>query len=273
MRLKLQFETTGKKQILPLNYQYPVSAWIYKVFDNADSSFAEMLHDEGYTLENGKTFKLFTFSKLRFPKHTWKIIPGTDRMEVWARKAWLTISFQLPEQLEKFVTGLFQDQEVFIGDKNSGIEMRVTNIENLGQEIFKNQDAQNNDNPTVKFKTVTPIVIGYYEEGNKNKQYINPVHPEYKRLFITNLIDKYKSTGAAGNTGEKDIRVEFTKLNPKTELQTIKAYTPGETKVRAYHYEFELTAPPEILETGYNAGFGSMNSLGFGFCEVVKEGK
>jgi CRISPR/Cas system endoribonuclease Cas6 (RAMP superfamily) len=41
--------------------------------------------------------------------------------------------------------------------------------------------------------------------------------------------------------------------------------------VRGYNYEFELTASKEVLEVGLNSGFGSMCSLGFGFCEVVKQ--
>ncbi|MCD6090432.1 MAG: CRISPR-associated endoribonuclease Cas6, partial [Bacteroidales bacterium] len=88
---------------MPLNNQYPISAWIYKVLSRADEEFTKLLHDEGYILENGKTFKLFTFSPLYFPKYTWKILPKSDRMQVWARKSFLTISFQLPEQTEKFV--------------------------------------------------------------------------------------------------------------------------------------------------------------------------
>jgi len=270
MRLKIQFETKGKKQILPLNYQYPISAWIYKVLAKADIEFTEMLHYEGYVLENGKKFKLFTFSKLSFPKHTWRIIPNSDRMEVWARKTWLTVSFQLPEQIEKFVTGLFKDQKVFIGDKISGIEMQVANVENLGQELFTGQDSQDlqdYDDVVLKFKTISPIVIGYFEDGKKNEQYINPMNSEYKTIFINNLMDKYKATGD-NNIDINKINFEVTKLYTKTELQTIKAFTPAETKVRGYHYEFSLTAPKKIIEVGYNSGFGSMNSVGFGFCEV-----
>jgi len=272
MRLKIQFETKGKKQILPLNYQYPISAWIYKVLNKADNKFTEMLHNEGYVLENGKKFKLFTFSKLSFPKHTWKIIPKSDRMEVWARKVWLTVSFQLPEQIEKFVMGLFQDQQVYIGDKISGIEMQVVNVENLGLGMFNRQDLhdlQDND-VTMNFRTISPVVIGYHEEGKKNEQYINPMQAEYKKIFINNLLDKYKATG--GNDIDKNnVQFEVTKLYTKTEMQTIKAFTPAETKVRAFHYEFSLTAPEKIIEVGYNSGFGSMNSVGFGFCEVVDE--
>jgi len=263
MRFKIHFEMSGRKQVLPLNYQYPISAWIYKILAEADEEFTRILHDEGYLLENGKTFKLFTFSKLSFPKKTWKILPGTDRMQVWSRNVWLTVSFQLPEQCEKFVVGLFKEQKVFIGDKISGIQMEVANIEVI--------DVNIPESSTVKLKTISPIVMGLQTEKDKNEQYINPVHKEYKRLFLTNLVEKHKAAGNDYNDIDK-LNFRIKKLYPKTELQTIKAFTPEETKVRGYHYEFELTAPKDIILTGLNAGFGSMNSVGFGYCEVV-EGK
>jgi len=269
MRLKIQFELNGRRQRLPLNYQYPVSAWIYNVLANADKEFTDTLHNVGYILENGKSFKLFTFSKINFPKHAWKILPKSDRMEVWARKAWLTVSFQLPEQIEKFVMGLFKNQQVFIGDKISGIGMQVVNVESIKQESFFKQNLHN-DITTVKFKTISPVVIGYFEDGNKNEQYINPMQSEYKSIFLNNLLDKYKAIGG-NDVDTNNVNFEITKLYTKTELQTIKAFTPAETKIRAFHYEFLISAPKKIIEVGYNSGFGSMNSIGFGFCDVVGE--
>ena len=57
--------------------------------DKADHDFAAFLHEQGYKLQNFKTFKLFTFSNLRFHRHTIRAIPKSDRMEVWARNAWI----------------------------------------------------------------------------------------------------------------------------------------------------------------------------------------
>lgn len=261
MRFKLHFVLDGKNQELPLNYQYPVSAWIYKVLSTADTEFTRLLHDHGYKTENGKTFKLFTFSKLMFPKHTYKHVENSDRLQIWSRNAWLNVAFQLPEQCEKFITGLFKEQKVYIGDKVSGIEMELKTIEALKNYIP-------NDS-TLKLKTKTPIVLGFKEESEEIETYIIPGTGEYQKLFLNNLRDKLLAVGKS-NMISDNIEFNITKLHTKTELQTIKAYTREETKVRGYHYEFELTAPKEIIELGLNAGFGSMNSLGFGWCEVVE---
>jgi CRISPR-associated endoribonuclease Cas6 len=270
MKLKINFALSGKKQLLPLNYQYPMSSWIYKVLNNADEEFSRFLHDFGYNLDNGKTFKLFTFSKLGFPQHTWKIIPKSDRMQVWARKGWLTVSFHLPEQIEKFVMGLFQLQKVFIGDNLSGIEMNVGSIEAIKSVDFEDcVDKKFNICKKIEFKSITAIVLGLNEESMKNEQYIHPVHPKYKELFLKNLLDKYRATGKT-HFSISDLDFKVKKFYTKTAMQRIKAGTPSETKVKAYYFDFELSAPKEIIDVGLNAGFGSMNSLGFGFCEIMK---
>lgn len=260
MRIHLTFSLTGKKQILPLNYQYPISSWIYKVFAQADKKFASKLHETGYKLESGKTFKLFTFSQLKFPKHTWKIIPRSDRMEIHARKALLTIAFHLPEQMENFVMGLFKEQKAIIGDKISKIEMTVQTIEAIKNEIPSTQ--------TIKIKSLSPITLGFLEENKNHETYILPTHTKYKELFLKNLFDKCESSGK-NKINYNDLDFELIKLYTKTTKQTIKAHTTSQTEVRGYWFEFKLTAPKEIIEIGLNAGFGSMNSVGFGLCEVV----
>lgn len=276
MKFKIKFNLSGKRQLLPFNYQYPLSAWIYKVLAKADFAFTKILHNNGYKIENGKSFKLFTYSNLQFPKHTWKPARQKDRMEVWARKAWLTVSFQFPEQGEKFVMGLFQQQKAFVGDKISGIDMEVESIEVLKDveigrcgdvEIGELGDVEIGECVDVKMKAVTAIVLGISVEGEKNEQYELPIHADYKKLFLQNLLDKYAATGKSGiDINTLDFKI--TKLHTKTNLQTIKAFTPAETKVKGYYYEFELAAPKELIEIGLNAGFGSMNALGFGYCDL-----
>jgi CRISPR-associated endoribonuclease Cas6 len=59
--------------------------------------------------------------------------------------------------------------------------------------------------------------------------------------------------------------------NPVSRLQTIKAHTNEEVKVRGYLFDFEITAPPQLIKTGYESGFGAMNALGFGCGEVSKQ--
>ncbi len=267
MKLKLQFQLPGERQVLPLNYQYPLSSWIYKVMSAADQTFTDLLHNEGYRLENGKNFKLFCFSKLHFPPKTWRIIPGSDRMEVWARNGWLEISFQLPEQTEKFIIGLFKNQELTLGDKISKIKMQVGQIESLRQPALISG--------TVRLSTKTPMVLGLNMDEELHEQYVSPLNDDYAAVFVKNLIEKHQASGKglvdAGQVIFKVLQIHRNKKgDPKTELQTIKAHTHEETRVKGWYFDFELTAPAALIETGLNSGFGSMNSLGFGWGEIVK---
>ena len=120
----------------------------------------------------------------------------------------------------------------------------------------------------VEIKALTAIVLGIDVEGEKNEQYEPPVHPKYKELFLKNLLDKYRATGKTDySLADLDFKVK--KLYTRTIMQRIKAGTPAETRVKGFYFDFELTAPKELIEVGLNAGFGSMNALGFGFCEMV----
>ena len=260
MRFKIHFQLSGQRQWMPLNNQYPISAWIYKILNAADEEFAKLLHDIGYQLETGKTFKLFTFSRLEFPRNTIRIKPGSDRMEVWARNAFIIVSFHLPQTAEKFITGLFIDQHAFIGDKISGVQMHVESI-----EVIKTDFP---DCEKLQFKTITPLVLGISKEEFKNEQYTQPLDSEYKEVFIKSLLDKHQ---AILQTGFEPTSIDFKiiKLYTKTAMQTIKAFTPAETKVKGYYFDFELKAPKSILELGFNAGFGNMSSLGFGYTEII----
>ncbi|MDJ1496937.1 hypothetical protein QNI19_28635 [Cytophagaceae bacterium DM2B3-1] len=63
MRLKLTLQKTGSQSTLPINYAYPLSSWIYKVIGKADETYADFLHNSGYSAGQ-KRFKFFTLSAL-----------------------------------------------------------------------------------------------------------------------------------------------------------------------------------------------------------------
>jgi len=265
MRLKIGFKLSGKRQVLPLNYQYPLSAWIYKVLAHGDKQFSKFLHEEGFRMENQKTFKLFTFSNLKFPSNTYKIIKGTDRMEIIAHQAWLVLAFQIPVTAEKFVTGLFSDQQAEIGDRLSKIEMEVSTIEMLKEPELAGK---------MVITTLSPLVVTKKTESDKQEQYLKPGDQDYEKLFFRNLTDKHNAyrlqiQGEESLIDPANLNFRCLTENPKSQLQIIKAFTYAEVKVRGYRFDFEITAPPGLIKTGLESGFGAMNALGFGCGEVV----
>lgn len=265
MRFKITFKLPLKKQVLPLNYQYPVSAWIYKVLANNDRQFAQFLHEEGYKMENEKTFKLFTFSNLQFPANSTHLIKGTDRLEIKTDKAWMVLAFQIPVAAEKFIAGLFQEQKAEIGDRINKIEMEVGTIEMLKEPEIE---------PTMTIRALSPVVVTRETENDLHEQYLKPGDTGYETLFFKNLIDKHHAYTRETHQESSDIDPELLSFrcltqNPHSRLQVIKAHTDAQVKVRGYLFDFEIAAPPALIKTGMDSGFGAMNAMGFGCGDIL----
>jgi len=268
MRFRIKIALTGKgPHVLPVNYQYPISAWIYKVIHNGNNGFATWLHQQGY-LGTGKQYKLFTFSQLQLDKFH---LDG-DRLIISNPEMELIISFWADEAAEPFIKGIFTSQTGTLGDQKSKESFRIIQIEKLIEPEFT---------PTMHYKTLSPIVVSKRRsDGNKNAVFIGPEDEDFTRILKENLINKYsawmmsnsqvQSTSFEFGTGDFKYKL-FSKA--KTRLISIKANTPQQTRVKGNLFEFSLTAPHSLHKMGYHAGFGEKNSLGFGCVEVVKEKK
>lgn len=64
MRLRVCMDNPAGTR-LPINYQEFLTAAVYDLLATSDADYARHLHDEGYKGEDGRRFKLFTFSWLR----------------------------------------------------------------------------------------------------------------------------------------------------------------------------------------------------------------
>lgn len=264
MRFRLTFRLLQTPQWLPLNYKYPVSSWIYKTIEQANTRFSEFLHENGYKTADGKTFKLFTFSDFQVPRGKWAI--QGDLMQIFAETIELVIAFQLPEPMQHFIVGLFLNQQVAIGNNKTQIKLMVIQVEALDDTLPLFE--------TFTLQTLSPILVEKRVEGKKYGQYIPPSDNDYSALLINNLLDKYKAyqfqvKNRTDFYQSGDVTFKCLDTEPKHVLQTIKADQKSETRVRAYKYRFELTAPNELVKLGLNAGFGSSNALGFGCCEIM----
>jgi CRISPR-associated endoribonuclease Cas6 len=47
MELQLRLQTIHGNAI-PINYQYELSSWIYKVIERADAQYSDFLHNKGF---------------------------------------------------------------------------------------------------------------------------------------------------------------------------------------------------------------------------------
>jgi CRISPR-associated endoribonuclease Cas6 len=262
MRFKLKLTTEKKNNnlLLPINYQYGLSSFIYRTFNHGNKDLAGWLHNRGFIVEN-KAFKLFTFSPLKiknFKRYDDRLIVLDDQVE-------LMISFYPFELTESFIFGAFSHQNFRLGDKKSSVQFNIQQIERLPDPAFKD---------TMEFKAISPVVVtAKKDRESKYVTYLSPGDQGYGNKLKENLLNKYAAY-CSYHEKELDIedmskyKYELITDKPKSKLITIKAGTREESKIRGFLYTLRLTAPLPLLKTAYYAGLGEKNSLGMGCLEV-----
>ena len=264
MRFRINIEPEKEKGeiILPINYQYELSSYVYHTLNKGNQNLAAWLHERGFMKEN-RSFKMFTFSKLNIPK----IKRFEDRLIILSDTAYFDLSFFPAELSESFITGLFRDQNFSIGDRRSKVSFRVRGVERLKDPEFGSKMC---------FTTTSPVVVTMRDqEKHRYPQYLAPGHEDYSERIKNNLVNKimafhnhYETDDTNNNYEDLNIKV----LSPaKPRLISIKANTKDEIKVKGFHYTFEVSGSPELIKTGYFAGFGEKNAIGFGCVQATSE--
>lgn len=260
MRFRLQLEVNKKAfgNILPINYQYEQSAAIYKILSRADAEYAAWLHENGFMLENGKRFKLFTFSRFKIEHR--RLIKGTDRLQINSDMIEWQISFLPEKSTQNFIQSVFMNQIFEIGDRKSVVRFTVRNIEVMPNPDYKDE---------MTFRTMSPICLKSVDQ-NKKVKYLSLADENAKFILLNGLKDRYLSYfGKPISFIEEDCVLKVLDL-PVSELITIKAHTKEETKIRGFSCTFRLQAPKELLELMYESGAGSLCAQGFGCLRVVE---
>lgn len=256
MELLLRFNRIHGN-VLPTNYQYALSSWIYKVISRADHAYSDFLHEKGFAFESRK-FKMFTFSQMDLRPYE---IAGNE-IRLLGKEVSLVVRFLVDSSLENFIKGLFIDQHFGLGTSgsNNTVDFQVSGVETKAAPSFTQ---------VMRYQCLSPIVASARREDG-SAAYLSPEAPEYARIFIQNLLRKQCALalhyGESEDQEKKDnFPYSFRLLNtPRKKGVTIKENTKEETKVIGYLFHFELMAPLELHEIGYYAGFGEKNSMGFG---------
>nr|WKN34410.1 CRISPR-associated endoribonuclease Cas6 [Tunicatimonas sp. TK19036] len=267
MRFNLTLQIIGQNRILPINYQYPLHSWIYRVIQQANAEFSQFLHGEGYRLGD-RQFKLFTFSQLN--GEPYRIYKKEQRIGFYGNELQLGISFWIPEAAEHFIRGLFMGQQFRLGDRLSQVDFEVVRIEALPRPLFEE---------VMHYRTATPVVVSVHVPEHKHPQYRAPNDEGYAQRLLMNLQRKAEAVGlslpmtsaTAFHEGKLDFADEW-KLDLSGPFRRkgifVKQHTPMQNKIIGYIYHFEMIAPPEVQQLAYYAGLGEDNSMGFGYCDV-----
>lgn len=253
----------GLPPLLPFNYPYRLSGWLYGLLQEADGAYAAFLHDRGYVTPGkaGKTFKLFTFSDLRPARYA--LNPRRGGIELLSPQVEWTVAFYVEQAAGAFITGLFGQQVCRIAGGGQVLDFRVERVE--AQPLSLAADC-------VQLRTLSPLVVAERQPGG-NDQYLAPSAEGYGALLIRNLVDKYHSVhpGAPAVPPEAfSYRLLPSRKGARSRLLAIKEGSRQETRIRGYYdFGFELRGPREYLEVGLCAGLGRYNAEGCGCVEVA----
>ncbi len=260
MRFELTLKRTTKQRMLPMDYQYYISAWIYKVLKQADADFADFLHNKGYGKDenDSKLYKLFCFSRLNFGKP--KLWKERKLFEISAHEIKLQISFDVDEAANTFIKGLFMAQDFFLGDKFNGIDFKVTHVAALAEPEFSE---------CMQYKLQTPWVISYQKENDKYPQYLSPKDELFDSLTVKHLIEKYKNTRQPKLIDPDQINIKR-QNDFKRAGFVMKPGTREQSRIVGNLFEFELKAPVEVHQMIWSAGCSEKSSNGFGWLDKIE---
>lgn len=262
MQLQLTLECRESAPVIPINYQYELSAWIYRVLREADAGYARFLHDEGYSTGT-KLFKLFCFSNLEIPKYSIE----KDRIRILMDEVGLSIRFCVFHALEGFIEGLFYRQEFWLGDRRSRVHFRVKSVRAVPLELPAEQEPLH-----VRIRTRSPLLVARKRLAGPD-EYLTPEDPDFGALLLQNLLDKYKAftqIDASEHWPTESLTFRLcSDRQPRSKLVSLKRGTPQETRVRGWMMDFEVTAPRELIVIGMLAGWGRANSQGFGYGDIL----
>lgn len=267
MRFKLVFSIDRDKSplpVLPLNYQYPLSCWIYRVIRKGHPDFTGWLLKNGFSSPR-QVFNLFTFSNLKPGNGEFEV--NNDRLMILADKVEMVFSCISDPMTVSYITNLFNRQQFSIGDKKSRVFFKVIKVINLPDVDFEGK---------ARFTTLSPVVVSRAKEDSEDEktEYLRPEDEEFKTSLLYNLYEKVYSK-VSKEIIESGILVNEQALRITSEIQEtpiiIKSGTNDEATVSGYEFDFEIEAPGKHIQAGYYGGFGDLNSMGFGCVEVIKE--
>jgi CRISPR-associated endoribonuclease Cas6 len=274
MRFNLALHTDRPYAVLPINYQYPLAAAIYKIIDCADEKYADFLHNHGYHLENSlKGFKLFTFSDIRTPFHI-----HDDRLILDGTNAEVQIAFHLPEAAENFIRGLFINRQLDIADHISRTSFHVQQVESVA--LWPDGSKTVIFPASIHLQPLSPLVVGRKNERG-HYDFLSPETSGFTTWLLHNWKEKYHIVYPDEDTEEvfSSIKMEVITghYSPRSRLITIKAHTKEETKIRGYtHFNLRVTIHSvegiKAIELAMNAGLGQYNSMGMGCINIKPYG-
>jgi len=249
MRLRIFLDnSTGTR--LPINYQEYLTAAIYGLLATSDTDYARFLHDHGYGDEDGRRFKLFTFSWLRGSR---RIVDGDTLRFAPGQLEWF-IASPVNDFLTHLATGLLAAGSLRVGSA----PLPIMQIETLPAPLLTG---------TMAFTCLSPIVAALPLPDGRTR-YLRPCDGDaFSEAVRRNLLRKY---GVLHGDVPTDDRFSLT-FDP-----AYLARTGGGTKLitfKGIHLvgafaPFRIFGSADLMQVLLECGGGEKNAAGFGMVEA-----
>ena len=234
MRIKISF---GGRGFVPFNYNHYLAGVLYRAFREADLELA-------YSVHKSKSIKHFTFSDLKGGRAV------KDGL-VFDMGGYFLLSSLRHDVLKAAVEGLLDNGVLQIGSERFHLQE---------MEVLKTPEF---NHMPVKLRTLSPINVSTMIKipcGLKPWD-LNPSDAKFYENLRRNLMKKYELFH-----GKPPSNTEV-EIHPPSYTKQRRIEIKG-TFHRAYMMDFSVSGSKELLEVGYEAGFGEKNSMGFGMVEV-----
>lgn len=253
MRIRLEFHALHSPVRLPLNYNYHLTSLVYGLLERSSKDYSTFLHDEGYRV-GAKRFKLFTFSQLRFQQFQ---LEPPDIVSLEREMEW-QISSPVGEFVEHLAQGLLSQGEVQI----AGVPLQIERIETLPPPEFAER---------MRLTCLSPLVVSRAVERNGKllAHYYRHDEAGLAEAVRANLLRKYELIhGETLSSSALTIAFDESYIQRRGG-QAYKLIDFKGTKIKGIFAPFTVEGRPELIEVGYEAGFGEKNSMGFGMVEPL----
>jgi CRISPR-associated endoribonuclease Cas6 len=240
MRGRISLITEDNDYFLPYSYPYHLASALYQSLAQVVPKYAKELH-------NRSTFKFFTFSWLQFPRR----IATPKGLQIFSRQSRFFITSPDEQLFRALMQGLLETSSITLDGHNFDVQ----GIGVLPREFIRPGDWFSTLSPILLRIFVDPHQKGGEREGPKVWD-ILPDDPRFKEQLNKNLVRKFKAFYGYIPQGELTIREIRRIRNKRVAIR--------DTWHRASHLLMQLGGNQELLQFGYDCGFGERNSLGFG---------
>ncbi|KAF0226036.1 MAG: CRISPR-associated protein [bacterium] len=261
MRIRISLKPQNYPASVPVNH-HPFAAFIYKIIEVASPQLANFLHDEGLhagsLYETDKRFKFFVFAIPELPKY---YFDGEYKCFDQGLVHW-QISSPISDIIDSIVAGLEMISSVQIGRTL----FSVASIEIIPPPVFSEQ---------MRFIALSPLTVSRSWQdidGKRVKYYLRANEDEFGELVVSNLLAKYYALNGK-EVEDPQLHFEFDRdyigsVGGFDSRKITKLIRYGSTEIKGVLAPFTVRGNPELIWLGWESGFGSSNSQGFGMVGI-----